>query len=191
MHKRLTLVLVLVLLGAMVFAAGDWRYVFWNLDQHPEILGGFLPTQIGMGAGWNGLHFIPDRRTEIQMLAGGGYYQRKMWQNPTNGEPIVDDPLIYDVMEYEWRLRFSQGFLPSNVEGKDLWTVYAGYDGFFTRTMDSMVTGASRSNNGTHDVASVADWFSPYSLTTANNAYYTDMGDSLLTVFFAGCRVQQ
>jgi hypothetical protein len=42
MHKRLTLVLVLVLLGAMVFAAGDWRYVFWNLDQHPEILGGFF-----------------------------------------------------------------------------------------------------------------------------------------------------
>ncbi len=190
MHKRLTLVLVLVLLGAMVFAAGDWRYVFWNLDQHPEILGGFLPTQIGMGAGWNGLHFIPDRRTEIQMLAGGGYYQRKMWQNPTNGLPLEEDtnPLIYDVMEYEWRLRFSQGFLPSNVEGKDLWTVYAGYDGFFTRTMDSMVTGASRSNNGPHDVASVADWFSSYRLTTANNAYYTDMGDSLLTVFFAGIK---
>jgi len=192
MKKKLGSVLLVLVMGTFLFAAGDWRYVFWNLDQHPEIVSGFLPTQIGMGAGWDGLHLIPDRRTEIQALVGGGYYQRKMWQNPTNGLPLEqreeDDPLIYDVMEYEWRLRFSQGFLPSNVQGKDLWTVYAGYDGFFTRTMDSMVTGASRSNNGSHEVASVAVWFSSHSSSSADNAYYTDMGDSLLTVLFAGIK---
>jgi len=195
MRRKLTVLLLVSVMMTSLFAKGDWRYVFWNLDQHPEILGGALPTQIGMGAGWDGLHFIPDRRTEIQALAGGGYYQRKMWQNPTNGLPLntqnTDYPLIYDVMEFEWRLRFSQGFGASLVEGKDLWTPYVGYDGFYTKTMDSMVTGKDRSNNGTHTVNTVSEWFLNYSASETDNAYYTDMGNTLFTVFFAGLKWDQ
>jgi hypothetical protein len=184
MKTKRFVVLVLSLVCSLSLFAGDWKYTFWNLDQHPEILGGFLPTYIGMGVSYDGLHFVPERKTEIRLLAGGGYYQQKMWQDPTTGQILAYQlsPLIYDVMEFEWLLQFSQGFGASPVAGKDLWTISLAYEGFYRQTMDSMVTGKSRTNNGkTQEVPTVESWFSGLGSSSTDNKYYTDMGSMLGT----------
>lgn len=191
--KRLLLVLLVVLCASLLFG-GDWKYQFWNLDQHPEILGGFLPTYIGMGVDYDGLHFIPERTTTLELLAGGGYYQQKMWSNPATGLQLAkgDEALIYDVMEFEWRLRFSQGFGASKVEGQDLWTVYAQYEGYYSQTYDSMVKGKERTNNGaTKTVSGISDWFANYGAPTVDNQYYPDLGQMLGTDLIAGVKFSQ
>lgn len=170
MKKRLTvLLLVLVLVSTAVFG-GDWRYIFGDLDQHPEILIGFVPSYTAMGAGYNGLTLIPGNRTEIQMLGGFGYSQRKVWQDPTNGRPITSDPLIYDVWRTEWLLKFTQGFGDSWVPNKDMVTVYAAYEGRFETNVDSMVVGQTRLNRGSYTVDPVSGWLSDYS-TTPDSVY--------------------
>lgn len=192
--RRKSILLVLGLLASLELGAAPARYVFWNLKQHPEILGGFFPSWIGMGVGIDTPTFIPGRRTELQVLGGGGYSQRKAWYDPTTGLMLEGDrnPLVFDVEEYDWRLRFSQGFGASRVEGKDLLTAYAGYDGAYTKTRDSMVEGARRKNGGTkQDVLGVDAWFSLHGADSAANPYYPDMGQSLLTTLFAGVKFDQ
>jgi len=189
MKKRTTLLalVLLVTCNLMVFGS-DWRYVFWDLDQHPEILAGFVPTYISMGTGYDGLHLIEGRTTEIQMLAGGGYVQRKLWQNPLTGEQITDDPLVFDVMRFDWRLKFSQGFLASPVPGKDLLTFFLGYDGGYNQTVDSMVVGQQRKNNSTRAIKTIDEWFSGHGSSQSDNHYYPDMGKILFTVLFTGVK---
>lgn len=172
--KLLVLLLALALVSTAVFG-GDWRYVFGDLDQHPEILIGFVPSYTTMGVGYSGLSLIPGNRTELQFLTGGGYSQRKVWQDPNTGSPITTNPLIYDVWRVEWLLKFTQGFGHSWVPNKDLVTAYVGYEGRWEDNVDSMVTGKTRSNGGvSRPVASISDWFlNPWAATA--NAIYPDL----------------
>lgn len=156
--KLLVLLLVLVIVSTAVFG-GDWRYVFGDLDQHPEILVGFIPTFTTMGFGYDGLSLIPGNRTEFQFVTGGGYSQRKVWQDPADGAPITSNPLIYDVWRVEWLLKFTQGFGHSWVPNKDLVTAYVAYEGRWENNVNSMVVGKDRSNGGTFPVLSIDDWF--------------------------------
>ena len=68
-----------------------------------------------------------------------------------SGEVKKEDPIVYDVLETDWILRFVQGFGDSSVAGKDLLTITAGYEGKLEFALDSMVKGQTR-NNGIQSV---------------------------------------
>lgn len=141
MRKLLILILALLVFASALFAS-DWKFVFGALDQNPEILWGFLPSYLMAGVGYDGLRFIPDDLTEIQVLFGGGYNNRIMWQDPETGEIIFSDPLIYNVMDFDWAIRVKQGFLsdPLNSED-DLLTLTLSYNGQYERAYDSLMVG--------------------------------------------------
>ena len=100
MKRILTVVLVLALALCSVFA-GDFKFLFTELDQHTEILAGFLPTLITIGAGYEGLSLIDGNLTQFQATIGGGYTQRVLFQDPSTGEPLIADQLLSDLnLEY-------------------------------------------------------------------------------------------
>jgi len=148
MKKLITVLLVLCMALSMTFA-GDISFVFGDLGQHPEILAGFLPSYLLAGAGYDGLSLIEGNKTSIQLLVGAGYNQRKVWSSPeldSYWTERIPEPIIYDVIQTDWHLRFNQGFLESPVAGKDLITLTAAYKGKFEINKDSMVMGKSRKN---------------------------------------------
>lgn len=152
MVKKIMVTAVVLLLAVTSVFAAPLRFVFGDLGQHPEILMGFLPSYLLAGAGYRPVELIEGDVTEIQLLAGLGYNQRKVWQNPfSEGEVIKEDPIVYDVLETDWILRFVQGFGDSSVAGKDLLTITAGYEGKLEFALDSMVKGQTR-NNGIQSV---------------------------------------
>ena len=78
--KKLTVLLVaFVALLSSAFAS-DWHFWGKDLDQHPEFLWGFFPTYLYGGVGYTGFEFIPGHTTDIQLMAGAGYVQRKLFQ---------------------------------------------------------------------------------------------------------------
>ena len=151
MVKKIMVTAVVLLLAVTSVFAAPLRFVFGDLGQHPEILMGFLPSYLLAGAGYRPVELIEGDVTEIQLLAGLGYNQRKVWQNELSGKVEKKDPIVYDVLETDWILRFVQGFGDSSVAGKDLFTITAGYEGKLEFALDSMVKGQTR-NNGIQSV---------------------------------------
>ena len=158
--KKLTVLLVaLVALLSSVFAS-DWHFWGKDLDQHPEFLWGFFPTYLYGGVGYTGFEFIPGHTTDIQLMAGAGYVQRKLFQDPETGRPLHSPyenedgetelpygPIIYDLVQVDWALKLVQGFWDSPVEpGDDLLSITLAYEGKFEGAMDSMKMGAVRKN---------------------------------------------
>ena len=163
MVKKIMVTAVVLLLAVTSVFAAPLRFVFGDLGQHPEILMGFLPSYLLAGAGYRPVELIEGDVTEIQLLAGLGYNQRKVWQNPfSEGEVIKEDPIVYDVLETDWILRFVQGFGDSSVAGKDLFTITAGYEGKLEFALDSMVKGQTRNNGGSFEIKSLDDRLGTY-----------------------------
>ncbi len=190
MKKALVVVLVLVLAVCSVFA-GDFKFLFTELDQHPEILAGFLPTLTTIGVGYDGLDLIEGDLTQLQVTLGGGYTQRALFQDPATGEPLVDDQLLYDTIQMRWNLKFLQGFGDSWVPGKDLVTVYAGYEGRAEKGVNSMVLGEERrrGKSGKTAIPSLDSWFGT---TLEGNLIYPDLADdysAFMTNFYAGAKL--
>lgn len=161
MRKRLTILLLLLACALAVLPASGFEFVFGDLDQHGEILGGFLPSYLKAGAGYNGFSLIEDRTTQIDLLVGGGYSQRKVWQNPVTGAVEDNDPIIYDTVRIDWEVRFSQGLWASPVEGKDLLTLSAGYTGRYDMNIDSFKTGSVRANGGSFPIRTLDESIGP------------------------------
>ena len=151
MVKKIMVTAVVLLLAVTSVFAAPLRVVFGDLGQHPEILMGFLPSYLLACTGYKTVEHIEGDVTEIQLLAGLGYNQRKVWQDYLSGEVKKEDPIVYDVLETDWILRFVQGFGDSSVAGKDLLTITAGYEGKLEFALDSMVKGQTR-NNGIQSV---------------------------------------
>ena len=151
MKKKIIMVLAMVLL-AFSASASDWTPLITNLDIHPEILWGFCPVYIEGGVSYDGFELIEDRETRLQLIVGGGYGQRKLWQDPVTGEStekIWDQPLIYDVGFANWALKFIQGFWESPWDpGSDLLQLSVAYEGRYEYSMDSRVAGETRANFG-------------------------------------------
>lgn len=191
MKKALTIVLVLALALCSVFA-GDFKFLFTELDQHPEILAGFLPTLTAIGVGYNGLDLVEGDLTQVQFTVGGGYTQRVLFQHPVTGEPLISNQLIYDDIQLRWNLKFLQGFGDSWVEGKDLVTAYIGYEGRYEKAVDSMKTGESRlrgyattdpKTTGPTEITSMNDWFGSFGTTNVGNTIYPDLNKADYTSF--------
>ena len=205
MKKVLTVVLVLALALCSVFA-GDFKFLFTELDQHTEILSGFLPTLVTVGAGYNGLTLSEGDLTQIQATIGGGYTQRVLFQDPYTGEPLIADQMLYDQIQVRWNLKFLQGFGESWVRGKDLITAYVGYEGRYEKAVDSMKVGELRARGyadpvtrtpGKTAIPTLDDWFNVHfpgsgSGTLAGNRIYPDLADdytAFMTNFYLGARL--
>ena len=197
MKKALTVVIVILLAVCSVFA-GDFKFLFTELDQHPEILAGFLPTLTAVGVGYNGLELIEGNLTQIQATIGGGYTQRVLFQDPVTGKPLIADQMIYDDIQIRWNFKVLQGFGDSPVEGLDLVTAYIGYEGRYEMGVNSMVLGQERmrgyANAATKDqgataIPSLDAWFGG---SKAGNSIYPDLADdykAFMTNFYLGARL--
>ena len=203
MKKALTVILIVSCICLSVFA-GDFKFLFKDLDQHPELLKGFLPTLIQAGASYEGLSLMPQDLTQIQLSVAGGYTQRAVFQHPDTGEPIYDYIQIYDVVQVRWDLEFLQGLGESSVEGKDLVTVYAGLQGRWEKAVDSLLlngggfpkpkdTKRDRGISGRIPVQTIDSWFEKMDASSnrENSPIYPDFSaDGKVTnVLYAGARL--
>ena len=200
MKKALIVALILVVALTSVFAS-DFKFLFTELDQHTEILAGFLPTLTAFGASYEGFEFIPGNLTQLQATIGGGYTQRVVFQNPLTGEALISNQGIYDCIQVRWNLKLLQGFGASWVECKDLVTAYVGYEGRYEANVNSMVVGQSRfrgyedetsKKTGTSEILSLDDWFSSFGTTNAANSIYPDLADdykAFMTNFYLGAKL--
>ena len=155
MKRRLLASLVVALIAICTISAAPVEFVFGGLDQHAEVLGGFLPSFLKAGAGYNGFSLIDGNTTQINQIVGGGYSQRKVWQTPVTGSVQDHDPIVYDTIRAEWEVGLSQGLLQSTVPGKDLLTLSVGYIGRYERNIDSFREGKVRNNNGEYVIDSL------------------------------------
>ena len=134
MKKILTVLLIMIMVVSGLSAKPEFRFIFADLDQHTEVIGGFLPTYvlIGMGADFK---FLEGNTSELQVLVGGGYNQRMVFQNPENGDPFYTEPegrgITYDVAQGDLFLRYDQGFL------NDLLILRAGIETQYEANLDS------------------------------------------------------
>lgn len=144
--------IAVLLLSVSALSASDWSFLFTNADNHTGIIAGFCPTYIQGGVSYDGFELIEDRKTRLQLVIGGGYTQRKLWQDPETGVPaesIRVQPLIYDVGSFDWALKFKQGFWKSMWDPEaDLLTLTVAYEGRFEANLDSMNKGMDKANWG-------------------------------------------
>lgn len=139
MKKILTVLLIMIMVVSGLSAKPEFRFIFADLDQHTEVIGGFLPTYVlvGMGADFK---FLEGNTSELQVLVGGGYNQRMVFQNPETGmydyapniRPNGDRAgITYDVAQGDLFLRYDQGFL------NDLLILRAGIETQYEANLDS------------------------------------------------------
>ena len=173
MKKLVAIVVALVVVLSSV-SASDWHFWGKDLDQHPEILIGFCPTYLYGGVGYTGFEILPGHTTDIQLMAGAGYVQRKLFQDPKTGESKFDlatGPIIYDLVQVDWALKFVQGFWDSPVEpGDDLLNITLAYEGKFEGNMKSMVVGKNRKNWETKPVLTLDEY-----LAGSDGSVYPDL----------------
>ena len=174
--KKLITISLALLLTLSSAGASDWHFWGKDLDQHPEILAGFLPTYLYGGVGYKGFELLDDHTTDLQLMAGAGYVQRKLFQDPLTGEsspePVDGGPVIYDLVQVDWALKFLQGFFESPVEpGDDLLTVTFAYEGKFESAMDSRAAGEVKKNWGQATVHTLDE----YLATMTGRPIYPDL----------------
>lgn len=142
--KKLIAALLLSLVIIVSVSSAPIHFVFSSLRQHPDILWGFVPTYGVAGLGYTGLSLLEGNTTDFQLLAGGGYQNRIVWQDALNGTIWEVDPIIYDVAGADLSLRFVQGFFDSPVDDKDLLSLTVGYNIKYEAALDSMVKGKTK-----------------------------------------------
>lgn len=199
--KKVLAFAVIALIALSCVFSGDVKFVFGELAQHPEILFGFCPTLTTVGASYEGLEFVEGDLTQLQAIAGGGYAQLVLFQDPSTGKPLLYDQGVYDSIQFRWNLKMLQGFGDSWVEGKDLVTVYAGYEGRFEKNIDSMAVGKERKrgyeNASLTTVAKIPikgidTWFMDHGTTRQSHSIYPDLagGDtSFMNNLYVGARL--
>lgn len=105
MKKVLSVLLVLLCIG---FAfAGSFKPYLKTLDLHPAVLGGFLPTYIGVGGDY--VFQLPNGDTaHIDISGAGGVTERMLFQQPTDGQYLElgsDNIQLMDVTSFEWDIK--------------------------------------------------------------------------------------
>lgn len=150
MGKKIIAMLIALLSVFSLSAESDWHVIVQDVDQHTEILAGFLPTYLYGGVGYRGARIFDEHTTDIQLMFGAGYIQRKLWQDPVTGESteaMWEKPITYDVFVLDWALRFKQGFLHSPWDPEaDLLTLTLAYEGKYEQNMDSIKKGVDKTN---------------------------------------------
>ncbi len=140
--KKLIVVLLVFLLSCSLFAS-NLHFVLADIGQHPDFLGGFIPTYVNLGVGYKLPELIDGNTTDIRLLVGEGYSQRLMWLDIESGENNYssiwdkDSALRFNVWQNELSLRFIQGFFESPVKGKDLLTATVSLSSRYERYYSS------------------------------------------------------
>ena len=138
MRKTIAFILV-VLVAVMTVAAFPVRFIFADLNQHTELLAGFLPTYTLIGAGFD-FSGDSENTSELQTLVGGGFTQRRVWQDPKTGLVNLDlnkkddgriMGITYDVIQSDLMLRYIQGMFDDKL------TFRFGLEGKFEKNQDS------------------------------------------------------
>lgn len=198
--KKVLAFAVIALIALSCVFSGDVKFVFGELSQHPEILFGFCPTLTTVGASYEGLEFVEGDLTQLQAIAGGGYAQLVLFQDPSTGKPLLYDQGVYDSIQFRWNLRMLQGFGDSWVDGKDLVTVYVGYEGRFEKNVDSMAVGKERKRGYADDgltigksaIKGIDTWFMDHGTKRQSNSIFLDLagGDtSFMNNLYVGARL--
>lgn len=162
MKKKTIAIVAVLLLAVTMVSASPFKFVFGDAGQHKEVLYGFCPTYVFLGAGYDGLTLIDGNTTSIQLLLGGGYRQRQLWQNPDGTRLANRDSIVYDVALADWALRFEQGFLDSNVGDKDLITVGLQYEGRFELARDAINWSSHKDYGILNDKLATGDYSTIY-----------------------------
>ena len=154
-------------------AASDIGFFCDGIEQHPEILWGFLPTYISGGMDYTGVSLLEEDTTTLRFRVGAGYIERRFWKVPDGethdrydakpGAEVKEmNPLTYDVISVDWGLRFVQGFFDSPAGDKDFLNVSVGYEGKFEEARDSIVTGERKDTfTGSEEVLSIDSFLGP------------------------------
>ena len=153
--KKIAVLLFIIAVLISGAAASDIGFFCDGIEQHPEIVWGFLPTYVSGGMDYTGVSLLEDDTTTLRFRVGAGYIERRFWKvpdgethdryNEKSGTEVKEmNPLTYDVISVDWGLRFVQGFFDSPVGGKDFLNVSVGYEGKFEEARDSMVTGEEK-----------------------------------------------
>lgn len=143
MRKTIAIVLILTM-SVLTLAAVPVRFIFADLNQHTELLSGFLPTYTLIGAGFD-LSGESENTSELQTLLGGGFVQRHVWQDPYSGE--VNEKyndgrgITYDVIQSDVMLRYIKGFMDDRL------SLRFGLEGKFEKNQDSFKTEKNASLN--------------------------------------------
>jgi len=127
MKKRLlACISILVISPLLVFGGLSATYDGW--EGHPRIGAGLVPTSLGAG-----LSFDWQSGTSIYGKGMVGYFERMIWQDPTTGNLLDTNPLVYD------QLRFAaEGGLAQQL-GSHMLSI--GYRISYELPFDSMVVG--------------------------------------------------
>ena len=134
MKKLLTILLIFIMALSGIYAETSYRFIFADMDQHSEILIGFCPTYLLLGVGMD-FHLVENNTSELQILLGGGYNQRRVFQNPDTGNPYEPGKYItYDAIQGDLFLRYDQGFLD------DLLIFRVGLETQYEMNRDSFVS---------------------------------------------------
>ncbi len=156
--RKLILFLLVLVVSSGVLFASDWNFVFGDLTQNTEILWGFCPSYFYGGVAYEGVEILEGHKTSFQFLIGAGYSNRRVWQNPVTGEVMNNqNPLIFNLIDTDWAIRFSQGFYTNPLNPKkDLVTLSFGYEGQYEQAQNSLKVGKK------DEVVSIDDYFKKY-----------------------------
>jgi hypothetical protein len=110
MKKKIFSVAALSLFTAASLFAGDFGFVFGGIGQHPDKLGGILPTYYNVGVGYKGLTLLENNTTEFQFLVGGGFSQRTLFQDVNTGAPVSGETKV-DISSIDGTFKIKQGYL--------------------------------------------------------------------------------
>ena len=152
--KILTIAFVLLFAVSSIFASVN--FVFGKFTMHPDLLLGFVPLHATAGVEYDGISLIDGSETSFRILAGGGYTQRKVWQNPDTGAVIKADPVVYDAIDLDWSLSVKQDFLPNDDDR--ILEVSLSYNGQFDKAVDSVSVGKVKKNGGEYAINTLAGY---------------------------------
>ncbi len=136
MLRKLLLCSVCLLIAVSAAALDLSSVKVGDIEVHSEILGGFFPTLIEVGGKYTGITLLPDNRTSIEFLVGGGYMSRGIWKD-SSGKEASSSAETVSVWSARWEVLFSQGFLRWDRTEKDFVTLYAGLAGRWENYSDT------------------------------------------------------
>jgi hypothetical protein len=113
MKKRLLITMLVASLVTGTLFAGDFSFKFGSLAQHPDYLGGVIPTYLNLGAGYNGYTVLEGNTTELQFYQGAGFTQRVLYQDSTTGAPVAAGTAAQtsNLFSADSKINVKQGFL--------------------------------------------------------------------------------
>lgn len=139
MKKRLYVTFAVLILSP-ILAFSSWSALYDGWEGHPRILAGLIPTSLGAG-----ISLDWQSGTSFYAKGRAGYFERMLWQRPTDGMPIVSDPLLYDLLRFDL-----EGGLAQRL-GSHMASI--GYRISYERPFDSMIVGTTLASGVVDPVA--------------------------------------